>query len=51
MVNGGTGEFAAVLLRDGGKEHVRCMKTASDTEEMIVDADGRPLQHTSPNRG
>jgi hypothetical protein len=51
MVDGGTGEFTATLLRDGGKEHVRCMKTASDAEEMIVDAYRRPLQHALPNCG
>src|ERR1700721_1228935 len=51
MVEGGAGQFAATLLRDGGKQHVGCVETASDAEEMIVNADKRPLQYTLPNRG
>jgi hypothetical protein len=42
-------------VRDGGKQHVGGVETASDAEEMIVHADGGPLQYTLqytlPNRG
>ena len=51
MVEGGAGQFAATLLRAGGILHVGCVETASDAEEMTVNADGRPPQYTLPNRG
>ena len=51
MIDRGTGELTSEFLRDCGKEQVCRLKTASDTEEIIVDPNRWPLQNTLPNLG